>query len=170
MNFFVVSPPGVLEPFPVSYVTSFHLRVDEAPLMDQLVKRFPNFVVIDVAALLEQIQRMMDQVVKAVEFVFCSGFSPAWWSCSRRSALRMTSVCSTRRSCARLGDLEASPGDAGGRVRRHWCFGWSAGVARCHCPRLRTSHQGTQSPTRSIRWSGWWVFSAAWRACLPPGC
>ena len=73
VNFFVVSPPGVLEPFPVSYVTSFHLRVDEAPLMDQLVKRFPNFVVIDVAALLEQIQRMMDQVVKAVEFVFLFG-------------------------------------------------------------------------------------------------
>ena len=41
--------------------------------MDQLVKRFPNFVVIDVAALLEQIQRMMDQVVKAVEFVFLFG-------------------------------------------------------------------------------------------------
>ena len=73
VNFFVVSPPGVLEPFPVSYVTSFHLPVDQAPLMDQLVKRFPNFVVIDVAALLEQIQRMMDQVVKAVEFVFLFG-------------------------------------------------------------------------------------------------
>jgi putative ABC transport system permease protein len=73
VNFFVVSPPGVLESFPVSYVTSFHLPVDQAPLMDQLVKRFPNFVVIDVAALLEQIQRMMDQVVKAVEFVFLFG-------------------------------------------------------------------------------------------------
>jgi len=73
VNFFVVSPPGVLEPFPVSYVTSFHLPVEQGPLMDQLVKRFPNFVVIDVAALLEQIQRMMDQVVKAVEFVFLFG-------------------------------------------------------------------------------------------------
>jgi putative ABC transport system permease protein len=63
----------VLEPFPVSYVTSFHLPPAQAVLMDQLVKRFPNFVVIDVAALLEQIQRMMDQVVKAVEFVFLFG-------------------------------------------------------------------------------------------------
>ena len=73
VNFFVVSPPGVLEPYPVSYVTSFHLPPEQAAAMDRLVKRFPNFVVIDVAALLAQIQRMMDQVVKAVEFVFLFG-------------------------------------------------------------------------------------------------
>jgi len=70
VNFFVVAPPGVLEKFPASYVTSLHLPATRSVLMDELVKRFPNLLVIDVAAILAQVQRMMDQVVKAIEFVF----------------------------------------------------------------------------------------------------
>ena len=73
VNFFVVSPPGVLDGFPTSYVTSFHLAAEQSALMDQLVKRFPNFLVVDVASILAQIQRMMDQVIRAVEFVFLFG-------------------------------------------------------------------------------------------------
>jgi putative ABC transport system permease protein len=73
VNFFVVTPPGLLAPYPASYVTSFHLPAERGVLMDQLVKRFPNLVVIDVAAVLGQVQRIMDQLVRAVEFVFLFG-------------------------------------------------------------------------------------------------
>ena len=73
VNFFVVAPPGLLDPYPASYVTSFHLPPERAALMDQLVKRFPNLIVIDVAAVLGQVQRIMDQLVRAVEFVFLFG-------------------------------------------------------------------------------------------------
>jgi putative ABC transport system permease protein len=38
--------------------------------MDRLVARFPNLLVIDVAAILAQVQTMMGQVVRAVEFLF----------------------------------------------------------------------------------------------------
>jgi putative ABC transport system permease protein len=38
--------------------------------MDEVVRRFPNLLVIDVTAILAQVKRMMDQVVKAIEFVF----------------------------------------------------------------------------------------------------
>ena len=70
VNFFVVTPPGVLEKSPASYVTSLHLPAQRSVLMDDLVRRFPNLLVIDVAAVLAQVQRMMDQVVRAIEFVF----------------------------------------------------------------------------------------------------
>jgi putative ABC transport system permease protein len=70
VNFFVVAPPGVLEKSPASYVTSFHLPAQSGPVMDALVRDFPNLLVIDVAAILAQVQRMMEQVVRAVEFVF----------------------------------------------------------------------------------------------------
>ena len=73
VNFFVVAPPGVLESYPASYVTSFHLPAERSALMDRLVKRFPNLLVIDVAAVMTQVQRIMDQLVKAVEFVFLFG-------------------------------------------------------------------------------------------------
>jgi putative ABC transport system permease protein len=70
VNFFVVAPPGVLEKFPASYVTSLYLPLGQSTLMDGLVKRFPNLLVIDVAAILAQVQRIMNQVVRAIEFVF----------------------------------------------------------------------------------------------------
>jgi len=73
VNFFVVTPPGVLQGYPASYVSSFHLPAERGALMDRLVQSFPNVLVIDVAAVLGQVQRIMDQLVKAVEFVFLFG-------------------------------------------------------------------------------------------------
>jgi putative ABC transport system permease protein len=70
VNFFVVTPPGVLEQYPASYVTSFYLPSMHVELTNQLVKEFPNLLVLDVAAILTQVQKMIEQVTKAVEFVF----------------------------------------------------------------------------------------------------
>ena len=70
VNFFVVTPPGVLEQYAASYVTSFYLPPMHVELTNQLVKEFPNLLVLDVAAILTQVQRMIEQVTKAVEFVF----------------------------------------------------------------------------------------------------
>jgi putative ABC transport system permease protein len=70
VNFFVLAPPGVLESYPASWVTSFHLPREKGATLDTLVREFSNLIVIDVEAVLGQIVRMMDQVVRAVEFVF----------------------------------------------------------------------------------------------------
>jgi putative ABC transport system permease protein len=70
VNFFVIAAPGLLERFPASYVTSFHVPGGSEALLDDLVKSFPNFTVIDVAAVMAQIRSMMDRVAGAVEFVF----------------------------------------------------------------------------------------------------
>ncbi len=70
VNFFVVMPPGVLDGYPTSDVASFHLPRARSEVMDALVKRFPNLLVIDVAAVLAQVQALMDQVIRAIEFVF----------------------------------------------------------------------------------------------------
>ncbi len=70
VNFFVVAPPGTLDAYPASWVTSFYLPAGQDAMMDRLVQRFPNLLVVDVAAILAQVQTMMAQVVKAVEFVF----------------------------------------------------------------------------------------------------
>ena len=70
VNFFVLAPPGVLEPYPASYITSFHLPDDAANRVGELVKRFPNLTVVDVAAIVRQLQSVLDQVSRAVQFVF----------------------------------------------------------------------------------------------------
>lgn len=70
VNFFVVTPPGVLENYPASYITSFHLPPGQLDLSNQLIKAFPNLLVIDVASIISQVQKMIEQVTQAVEFVF----------------------------------------------------------------------------------------------------
>ncbi len=70
VNFFAIVPPGLLEGQPASYVTSFYLPPHSAGLLNAFVERFPNVLVIDVAQVMAQVQRMMDQVARAVQFVF----------------------------------------------------------------------------------------------------
>ncbi|VWC08111.1 ABC transporter permease [Burkholderia latens] len=70
VNFFVLMPPPVLKDFPAVYLTSFHLPAAQAALLDPLIARYPNLTAIDVAPILAQVQRMMLQVVGAVQFLF----------------------------------------------------------------------------------------------------
>ena len=70
VNFFVLTPPGVIDRSPASYITSFHLGSGQAALANDLVARFPNLTVIDVAAILRQLQAVMAQVAGAVQFIF----------------------------------------------------------------------------------------------------
>ncbi len=70
VNFFVLTPPAVLEGYPASWITSFHLTLDKTDFVSRLVREFPNLTVIDVAAIVRQLQSIMDQVAQAVQFVF----------------------------------------------------------------------------------------------------
>jgi len=75
VNFFVIAPPGLLEKYPASYITSFHLPPRHAGLANALVQRFPNVTVIDVEALVRQLHATFDQIARAVQLVF--GFALA---------------------------------------------------------------------------------------------
>lgn len=69
-NFFVLAPPGVMEGFPASYMSSFYVPADQAGQLDALVQRFPNLTVIDVSAILNQVRNIIERVAMAVEYVF----------------------------------------------------------------------------------------------------
>lgn len=72
-NFFAVVPPGVLNGFSASYITSFHLPLGQDEPLNRLIKRFPNLTVIDIASLMEQVRGIMNKMTYAIEYVF--GFS-----------------------------------------------------------------------------------------------
>jgi putative ABC transport system permease protein len=72
-NFFAITPPGVLDQFPASYITSFYLGPQQDDVLNRLVREFPNVTVIDVAAIMTQVRSVMDRMANAVQFVF--GFS-----------------------------------------------------------------------------------------------
>jgi putative ABC transport system permease protein len=69
-NFFVIASPSLLQSYPASWITSFHLSSGREDVVTGLVRRFPNVSVIDLSALMAQFQRITDQVSSAVEFVF----------------------------------------------------------------------------------------------------
>jgi putative ABC transport system permease protein len=70
VNFFVVTPPAVLEGFPASFISAFRLEPGDEPLVNELATRFPNLTVVDVGAALRQAQGIIDQLINAVQFVF----------------------------------------------------------------------------------------------------
>ncbi len=70
VNFFVVAPPGLLDGYPATHVTSFHLAAGQSGFLHALVRAFPNIVLIDIAQAMAQVQRMMEQASRAVQFVF----------------------------------------------------------------------------------------------------
>ncbi len=69
-NFFVIAPPQLLQRFPASYMTSLYVPPGRNAVLNELVQEFPNLIVIDVAQIMAQVQKMMDQVASAVQFVF----------------------------------------------------------------------------------------------------
>lgn len=73
-NFFAVTPPQVLDNFPASYMTSFHLPTKSTDqnerMLNNLVQKFPNLTVIDVAAILQQVQSIMNKMSQAIAYVF----------------------------------------------------------------------------------------------------
>jgi putative ABC transport system permease protein len=74
VNFFVIFPTATMPDVPVSYIAAY--RAPETPGFDNALARdFPNVTNIDVSATIAQIQRVLDQVVRAVEFLF--GFTLA---------------------------------------------------------------------------------------------
>ena len=70
VNFFVLTPPAILEPYPASWITSFYLPPEKPDFVNHLIGEFPNLTVVDVAAIVRQLQSIMDQVAQAVQFVF----------------------------------------------------------------------------------------------------
>ncbi|MGF6774661.1 putative ABC transport system permease protein [Paraburkholderia sp. GAS199] len=70
VNFFVLMPPAALQDFPATFITSFHLPQDKQSTIDGLIAAYPNLTAIDTGPILAQVQRVLQQVIGAVQFLF----------------------------------------------------------------------------------------------------
>ncbi|MEE4298000.1 MAG: FtsX-like permease family protein [Pseudomonadales bacterium] len=68
-NFFILLSPGALERFPATYLTSFRREASRKPFLNSLLRSFPTVTVIEIDAVVEQVQRIIDRVTLAVEMV-----------------------------------------------------------------------------------------------------
>jgi putative ABC transport system permease protein len=73
-NFFVMYPVSNLPNVPATYMSAFKAPVT-AGFDNALVRNFPNITSVDMTSTIAQVQRVLDQVIGAVEFLF--GFTLA---------------------------------------------------------------------------------------------
>ncbi len=73
-NFFVMFPVAQVPDAPLTYLAAYRAP-EQAGFDNALVRQFPNITNVDMGATLTQVQTVLDQVVRAVEFLF--GFTLA---------------------------------------------------------------------------------------------
>ena len=73
-NFYVIYPVKVMPNVPTTFMSAFKAPATKG-FDNALVRQFPNITSVDLSVTLTQIQRVLDQVVGAVEFLF--GFTLA---------------------------------------------------------------------------------------------
>lgn len=69
-NFYVISAPDTLNDYPTSYITAVQILDADTRFTTDLISKFPGVTVLDVRAILTQLQRIVAQVSSAVEVVF----------------------------------------------------------------------------------------------------
>ena len=75
VNFFVIFPVSSLPEVPVTYISAFRAPVGDLRFDNALVRQYPNITNVDMSQTIGQVQRVLGQVIRAVEFLF--GFALA---------------------------------------------------------------------------------------------
>jgi putative ABC transport system permease protein len=73
VNFFMILSPAALKDKSQSFITAFHqpaVAAGAITIDKTLLKMFPNLTIFDASNIVRQVQTILDQVVKAVQFLF----------------------------------------------------------------------------------------------------
>jgi putative ABC transport system permease protein len=109
-NFFVIYPVSRLADVPVTYMSAF--RAPERKGFDnQLVRAFPNITSVDTTSTINQVQAVLDKVIRAVEFLF--GFTLA-----AGVVVLFAAVTATREERAREFAIMRAVGASGSLLRQ----------------------------------------------------
>ena len=121
VNFFVMFPVAEMPGLPITYISAF--RAPDTPGFDNRLSRdFPNITNVDISASIGQVQRVLDQVVRAVEFLFA-------FTLAAGLVVLFAAVSATREARAREFGLMRAMGASGrllARVQRTELLGVGA--------------------------------------------
>ena len=69
-NFFIIFSPGTIDYLGGTYLSTALMEQEQKILLNDLIRQFPTMVVIEIDALIEQIQNIIAQVTSAIELIF----------------------------------------------------------------------------------------------------
>ena len=109
-NFFAMYPVDTLDNVPATYMSAF--KAPPAKGFDNtLVRQFPNITAVDTTTAINQIQRVLDQVIGAVEFLFV-------FTLAAGLVVLFAAVTATREERAREFAIMRAVGASAGLLRR----------------------------------------------------
>ncbi len=68
-NFFIIFSPGTIDHLGGTYLSTALMEREQKMLLNDLIRLFPTMVVIEIDALIEQIQTIISQVTSAIELI-----------------------------------------------------------------------------------------------------
>lgn len=68
-NFFIIFSPGTIDALGGTYLSTALMEAEQKVLLNDLIRLFPTMVVIEIDALIEQIQTIIAQVTSAIELI-----------------------------------------------------------------------------------------------------
>lgn len=68
-NFFIIFSPGTIDHLGGTYLSTALMESEQKILLNDLIRLFPTMVVIEIDALIEQIQTIISQVTSAIELI-----------------------------------------------------------------------------------------------------
>ena len=68
-NFYIIFSGPILDGAGAAYLTSFYLSPEQKPMLADLMRQYPTVTLIEVDAIINQIQSIVGQVTVAVEFI-----------------------------------------------------------------------------------------------------
>ncbi len=110
VNFFVMFPVADMPGLPLSYISAFHAP-DTAGFDNRLSREFPNITNVNISASIGQVQRVLDQVIRAVEFLFA-------FTLAAGLVVLFAAVSATREARAREFGLMRAMGASSGLLAR----------------------------------------------------
>ena len=125
-NFFMVFSPGVLEPYPATYIGSIYVTDAQKGAILEMMKQHPSVTALDLDAMLSQVRDVMDQASLAVQAVFIftllAGLAVLWAAVqATRDERRYESAMLRTFGASRLRVL-------GGVASEFVCIGLLAGI------------------------------------------
>jgi putative ABC transport system permease protein len=68
-NFYMLFPPGMLDMFPATHISSFYLPPESKRVLNEMGRRFPTVSILEVDEIIARIEDIMGKVTLAIEML-----------------------------------------------------------------------------------------------------